>query len=275
MFLRSQAATVDAWQDSDTSPGAVRQWVERKALVTVHEHGRYSTGLEDLPYRSVPEAAVGRLAVYLRVLTSMIEQGVTTISSEVLAGAAGVNSATLRKDLSYVGSYGTRGVGYDTARLVEHIERLLGLTRHHSIAVVGIGNLGHALANYPGFPDRGFPVTALFDLDEDLIGVPVGGLPVDHVDSIPAVCAEREVTIGVICTPVHAAQGVCDLLVAGGVRCILNFAPVVLQVPDEVEVRRVDLAVELQILSFHQVRRGSGNGVGPVVEPINPIAVSR
>ncbi|MGH3575147.1 MAG: winged-helix domain-containing protein, partial [Pseudonocardiaceae bacterium] len=119
--------------------------------MTVHEHGRYSTGVEDLPYRSVPEAAVGRLAVYLRVLTSMIEQGVTTMSSEVLAGAAGVNSATLRKDLSYVGSYGTRGVGYDTARLVEHIERLLGLTRHHSIAVVGIGNLGHALANYPGF----------------------------------------------------------------------------------------------------------------------------
>jgi redox-sensing transcriptional repressor len=174
-----------------------------------------------------------------------------------------------------VGSYGTRGVGYDTARLVEHIERLLGLTRHHSIAVVGIGNLGHALANYPGFPDRGFPVTALFDVDEDLIGVAVGGLPVDHVDSIPAVCAEREVTIGVICTPVPAAQGVCELLVAGGVRCILNFAPVVLQVPDDVEVRRVDLAVELQILSFHQVRRSNGNGVGPVVEPINPIAVSR
>jgi redox-sensing transcriptional repressor len=275
LFLRSQAATVDAWQDSATSPGAGSPVVERKARVTVHEHGRYRTGLEDLPYRSVPEAAVGRLAVYLRVLTSMIEQGVTTMSSEVLAGAAGVNSATLRKDLSYVGSYGTRGVGYDTARLVEHIERLLGLTWHHSIAVVGIGNLGHALANYPGFPDRGFPVTALFDLDEDLIGVPVGGLPVDHVDSIPAVCAEREVTIGVICTPVAAAQGVCDLLVAGGVRCILNFAPVVLQVPDHVEVRRVDLAVELQILSFHQVRRCAGNGVGPVAEPVDPIAVSR
>ncbi|MDQ2883606.1 MAG: redox-sensing transcriptional repressor Rex [Actinomycetota bacterium] len=240
--------------------------------MTVHEHGRYSTGIQDLPYRAVPDAAVARLAVYLRVLTSMIEQGVTTLSSEILAGAAGVNSATLRKDLSHVGSYGTRGVGYDTARLVENIERLLGLTRHHSIAVVGIGNLGHALANYPGFPDRGFPVTALFDLDEDLIGVPLGGLSVDHVDSIPAVCAEREVTIGVICTPVPAAQVVCDLLVAGGVRCILNFAPVVLQVSDDVEVRRVDLAAELQILSFHQVRRCGNNRVGQVVDPI---AVSR
>ena len=241
--------------------------------MAVHQHGRYSTPVDDLPSRAVPEATVGRLAVYLRVLTSMIEQGVTTMSSEELAGAAGVNSATLRKDLSYVGSYGTRGVGYDTAKLVEHIEQLLGLTRHHSVAVVGIGNLGHALANYGGFPDRGFPVTALFDLDEDLVGVPVRGLPVDHVDTIPAVCVEREVTIGVICTPAAAAQWVCDLLVAGGVRCILNFAPVVLQVPADVEVRRVDLAVELQILSFHQARR-SGSG-GPAAAPSNPVAVGR
>jgi redox-sensing transcriptional repressor len=243
--------------------------------VTVHEHGRYSTPVHDLPYRAVPEAAVGRLAVYLRVLTSMIEQGVTTMSSEELAGAAGVNSATLRKDLSYVGAYGTRGVGYDTARLVEHIERLLGLTCHHSVAVVGIGNLGHALASYAGFPDRGFPVTALFELDENLIGIPVGGLPIDQVDNIPAVCVERQVTIGVICTPPAAAQWVCDLLVDGGVRCILNFAPVVLQVPDDVEVRRVDLAVELQILSFHQARRCGGNGVAAVAEPVDPIAVGR
>jgi redox-sensing transcriptional repressor len=237
--------------------------------VTVQENGRYRTPVDDLPYRSVPEAAVGRLAIYLRVLTSMIEQGVTTMSSEELAGAAGVNSATLRKDLSYVGSYGTRGVGYDTARLVEHIERLLGLTRHHSVAVVGIGNLGHALANYAGF--QGFPITALFDLDEDLIGIPVGGLPVDHVDSIPAVCIERQVTIGAICTPPAAAQAVCDLLVAGGVRCILNFAPVVLQVPGDTELRRVDLAVELQILSFYQARRCTGNGVA-TAEPVGPIA---
>ncbi|MGH3755782.1 MAG: redox-sensing transcriptional repressor Rex [Pseudonocardiaceae bacterium] len=229
----------------------------------MHEHGRYGTPVADLSSRAVPEAAVARLAVYLRVLTLMIEQGVTTMSSEELAGAAGVNSATLRKDLSYVGSYGIRGVGYDTARLVEHIERLLGLTRHHSVAVVGIGNLGHALASYPGLPDRGFPVTALFDIDDDLIGIPVGGLPVDHVDSIPAVCAERAVTIGVICTPPPAAQPVCDLLVVGGVRCILNFAPVVLRVPGDVEVSRVDLAMELQILSFHAARRFGGDEAQP------------
>ncbi|HEX2298858.1 MAG TPA: redox-sensing transcriptional repressor Rex, partial [Pseudonocardiaceae bacterium] len=226
--------------------------------------------------RSVPEAAVARLAVYLQVLTSLRGQGVRTISSEGLARTAGVNSAKLRKDLSYVGSYGTRGVGYDTARLIEHLERVLGLTRRHRAAVVGIGNLGHALANYAGFPGRGFPVAALFDVDEDLIGISVGGRLVDHIDRIPEVCAEREVTIAVICTPAGAAQEVCDLLVAGGVRCILNFAPVVLQVPDDVEVRTVDLAVELQILSFHEARRRGDSDVangakGDVVKGVDVV----
>ncbi|XVS64088.1 redox-sensing transcriptional repressor Rex [Actinosynnema sp. CA-299493] len=217
--------------------------------------------------RAIPEAAVARLAVYLRVLSGMVEQGVTTISSEELAGAAGVNSAKLRKDLSYVGSYGTRGVGYDVEVLVSHIERILGLTRKHSVAVVGIGNLGHALANYGGFPSRGFPVAALFDIDPDLTGVPVGGIPVNHIDDITSVCAEREVSIGVIATPPQAAQAVCDRLVSAGVQCILNFAPVVLQVPDYVEVRKVDLAVEMQILSFHVARRAD-EAAGDVVNGI-------
>ncbi|MFI0469898.1 redox-sensing transcriptional repressor Rex [Saccharopolyspora sp. 5N102] len=205
--------------------------------------------------RAIPEAAVARLAVYLRALSALAEQNVGTVSSDELAVAAGVNSAKLRKDLSYIGSYGTRGVGYEVAVLIGQIERTLGLTRKHSVAVVGIGNLGHALANYGGFPGRGFPVSALFDLDPDLVGVPVGGIPVSHIDEIVKVCADREVTIGVIATPVQGAQEVCDRLVAGGVTCILNFAPVVLQVPEDVEVRKVDLAVEMQILSFHVARR--------------------
>ncbi|MDI2031199.1 redox-sensing transcriptional repressor Rex [Saccharopolyspora sp. TS4A08] len=205
--------------------------------------------------RSIPEAAVARLAVYLRALSSLAEQDITTVSSEELATAAGVNSAKLRKDLSYIGSYGTRGVGYEVEVLIGQIERTLGLTRKHSVAVVGIGNLGHALANYGGFPGRGFPVSALFDLDDDLVGVPVGGIPVSHIDDIVDVCSQREVTIGVIATPTQGAQEVCDRLVAGGVTCILNFAPVVLQVPEHVEVRKVDLAVEMQILSFHVARR--------------------
>lgn len=220
--------------------------------------------------RSIPEAAVARLAVYLRTLSALAEQGTTTVSSEELATAAGVNSAKLRKDLSYIGSYGTRGVGYEVEVLVGQIERTLGLTRKHSVAVAGIGNLGHALANYGGFPSRGFPVSALFDLDDDLVGVPVGGIPVSHIDDIVEVCSAREVTIGVIATPTQGAQEVCDRLVAGGVTCILNFAPVVLQVPEHVEVRKVDLAVEMQILSFHVARRqqeaaaaGEADGAGP------------
>ncbi|MBK1784196.1 redox-sensing transcriptional repressor Rex [Prauserella cavernicola] len=217
--------------------------------------------------KSIPEAAVARLAVYLRILSAMAEQGATTVSSEELSAAAGVNSAKLRKDLSYIGSYGTRGVGYEVAVLVGQIERTLGLTRQHKVAVAGIGNLGHALANYGGFPGRGFPVEALFDIDPDLVGVPVGGIPVSHLDDIPQVCAERQISIGVLATPPAAAQTVCDRLVAGGVQCILNFAPVVLQVPEHVEVRKVDLAVELQILSFHVARRADNELNGKVVDP--------
>ena len=212
--------------------------------------------------RAIPEAAVARLAVYLRVLSAMQEQGASAVSSDELSAAAGVNAAKLRKDLSYIGSYGTRGVGYEVEVLIDQIERILGLTRRHSVAVVGIGNLGHALANYGGFPGRGFPVTALFDVDTDLIGIPVGGLRVSHIDDIVRVCTEREVSIGVIATPPAAAQAVCDRLVEGGVECILNFAPVVLQVPDDVEVRKVDLAVEMQILSFHVARRADEVALG-------------
>jgi redox-sensing transcriptional repressor len=210
--------------------------------------------------RVIPEATVARLAVYLRVLGDLTATGGETVSSEDLAAAAGVNSAKLRKDLSYIGSNGTRGVGYEVARLVHQIEHTLGLTRRNAVALVGVGNLGHALAGYPGFATRGFPLCALFDVDPDLVGIHIAGILVEHVDRIPEVCVQRGVTIGVIATPAAVAQPVCDTLVAAGVRSILNFAPVVLQVPDEVEVRKVDLAVELQILSFHVARRHGEGG---------------
>jgi redox-sensing transcriptional repressor len=235
-----------------------------------------TNGQGALSPRAIPEAAVARLAVYLRVLSGMKEQGITTVSSEELSVAAGVNSAKLRKDLSYIGTYGTRGVGYEVVVLIDQIERVLGLTREQSVAVVGIGNLGHALANYGGFPGRGFPVTALFDVDADLMGVPVGGIPVHHIDDIRQVCVAKEITIGVIATPPAAAQVVCDRLVSAGVECILNFAPVVLQVPETVEVRKVDLAVELQILSFHQARRADHAPTGEVApQPRSDGRVSR
>jgi redox-sensing transcriptional repressor len=205
--------------------------------------------------RTIPEATVARLALYLRVLTALTEQGTVTVSSDELSAAAGVNSAKLRKDLSYLGSFGTRGVGYEVALLVDRIAWALGLTGPRAVALVGVGNLGHALAGYGGFASRGFRIAALFDADPARVGEPIAGLRVRHIDDLADVVRAEGVTIAVIATPGHAAQEVCDRLVAAGVTSILNFAPVVLAVPPDVDVRKVDLAVELQILSFHEQRK--------------------
>ncbi len=200
---------------------------------------------------------MARLPEYLRALHHCAETGYETVSSEGLAAAAGVNSAKLRKDLSHLGSYGTRGVGYDVALLIDQIEYVLGLTQRRAVALVGVGNLGHALAGYDGFASRGFHVVALFDADPATVGEVIHGLTVRHIDDLPAVAAETAIAIGVIATPASAAQGVADQLVAAGVTSILNFAPCVLSVPDNVDVRKVDLAIELQILSFHEHRKAS------------------
>jgi len=193
--------------------------------------------------------------VYLRVLTALAEEGTPMVSSQELADAAGVNPSKLRKDLSHLGSYGTRGVGYDVDYLVYQISRELGLTQDWPVVIVGVGNLGHALANYGGFASRGFGVAALFDADSALVGQSVHGVTVRPMDEIEAVIAGLGTTIGVIAAPAAAAQDVCDRLVASGVHSILNFAPVVLAVPPEVDVRRVDLSIELQILAFHEQRK--------------------
>jgi redox-sensing transcriptional repressor len=205
--------------------------------------------------RSIPDATVARLAVYLRVLSALSDQGTVTVSSEELANAAGVNSAKLRKDLSYLGSYGVRGVGYDVALLVERIARGLGLTRGRAVALIGIGNLGHALADYNGFASRGFRIAALLDADLARVGERIAGLIVRHIDELDEIVRTEGVSIGVIATPAQAAQEVAERLVTAGVTSILNFAPAVLVVPEYVDVRKVDLAVELQILSFHEQRK--------------------
>ncbi|GAB2747988.1 redox-sensing transcriptional repressor Rex [Kitasatospora kifunensis] len=205
--------------------------------------------------RGIPEATVARLPLYLRALTALSERSVPTVSSEELAAAAGVNSAKLRKDFSYLGSYGTRGVGYDVEYLVYQISRELGLTQDWPVVIVGIGNLGHALANYGGFASRGFRVAALLDADPTVVGSSAAGLPVRHMDELESIVESQQVSIGVITTPPGAAQQVCDRLVEAGVTSILNFAPTVLTVPDGVDVRKVDLSIELQILAFHEQRK--------------------
>lgn len=205
--------------------------------------------------RGIPEATVARLPVYLRALSALAERGIGTVSSEELANAAGVGSAKLRKDLSYLGSYGTRGVGYEVDYLVYQISRELGLTQDWAVVIVGIGNLGHALAKYGGFASRGFRIAALFDGDPAQVGKRIGELAVRPMSDLPAIVREEGVSIGVIATPAVAAQGVCDQLVTAGVTSILNFAPVVLAVPAGVDVRKVDLSIELQILAFHEQRK--------------------
>ncbi len=229
--------------------------------------------------RGIPEATVARLPIYHRVLTSLNEQGVPTVSSEELATLSGVSSAKLRKDLSHLGSYGTRGVGYDVEFLVYQIARELGLTQDWPVIIVGVGNLGRALANYGGFASRGFRIVGLLDTAPDLIGHDVSlapGIPVRHLDDLERVVFEEQPAIAVVATPADAAQSVCDRVVAVGMTSILNFAPVVLSVPDRVEVRKVDLATELQILAFHEQRRARDKEV--VVtdsERSVPVGVSR
>jgi redox-sensing transcriptional repressor len=205
--------------------------------------------------RGIPEATVARLPVYLRALIGLGDRGIDTCSSEELAGAAGVNSAKLRKDLSHLGSYGTRGVGYDVEYLRYQIAREIGVTQDWPVVIVGIGNLGHALAAYSGFSSRGFRIVALLDADPQRRGEDVGGLEIRDFDEVEALVAEHAVSIGVIATPAHAAQAVCDRLVSAGVTSILNFAPTVLSVPAGVDVRKVDLSIELQILAYHEQRK--------------------
>jgi redox-sensing transcriptional repressor len=207
--------------------------------------------------RRIPEATVARLPVYLRSLCELAEDRIATISSERLADLAGVNAAKVRKDLSYLGSYGTRGVGYDVQYLLFQVSRELGLTQDWPVLIVGVGNLGHALANYRGFGDRGFPIGALVDADPARVGEQIGPYRIRHIEDLPAIVAELGVASGVVATPASAAQEVVDRMVAAGVRSILNFAPVSVTVPATVSLRKVDLAIELQILSFYQQRTGA------------------
>jgi redox-sensing transcriptional repressor len=205
--------------------------------------------------RRIPEATVVRLPVYQRILAEQVRNNVATLSSEQLASLAGVNAAKVRKDLSLLGSFGTRGSGYDPAFLLAQIDRALGVDKDWPIAVVGIGNLGRALTNSQGFAARGFHVTALFDVDPAVIGDEIAGLRVRHMDEIVSLRSTERPAIGVITTPGWAAQEVANLLVQVGVTSLLNFAPRVLTVPAHVHLRYVDLSIELQVLGFYRARQ--------------------
>ena len=208
--------------------------------------------------KGIPDATVARLPVYLRALNQLAERQIDTISSGALAEATGVNSAQLRKDLSYLGSYGTRGVGYDVRYLRLQIGRVVGSAHDWPVIIVGLGNLGTALANYSGFYSHGFRVVGLIDTSPELVGKRIHGLAISDLTQLEEVVADTGAVIAVIATPAPAAQAVADRLVYLGVTSILNFAPTVLVVPDGVNVRKVDLGQELQILAYHEQRKTGG-----------------
>lgn len=205
-----------------------------------------------MPSHKIPEATVARLPVYLRALAETAKERTTTISSDVLAIRAGVNAAQVRKDLSHLGSYGVRGVGYDVAYLIAQVNRQLGLTEDRRVAIVGAGNLGRALLNYNGFAERGFHIVGAFDSDPAKIGQRVASTVIRSVGEMAAAVVDDAVAIAVITTPPAVAQDLTDVLVGAGVVSILNFAPTVLSVPEHVTLRQVDLGIELQILSFYE-----------------------
>lgn len=197
--------------------------------------------------RRIPEATLGRLSLYLRMVDQLGERAL--ISSEELAELSGVNPAMLRRDLSWVGTVGTRGVGYDLDTLRSRLGEVLGVTEPRTVVIIGVGNLGHALAGYQGLSRRGFTVVGLFDVDR--VGEVVSGIEVRPTEELVANADKYRSSIGVIATPAGAAQAALDVLVQVGIKGILSFAPTNLKAPDGVDVRRVDLASELQILAFH------------------------
>ncbi len=205
--------------------------------------------------RKVADSTVRRLSLYLRYLEEFEDQGIDTISSEALASRGGTTSAQVRKDLSFFGSFGKRGLGYAVPELAGRLREILGLERRYRVAMVGAGKIGSALVQYRGFRQRGFDIVAIYDVDPAKVGKQWNGLTVQHIDTLDAELARRPVDMAVLVTPAEVAQAVVERLVRGGVKAILNFAPVQLSVPDDVEVKTVNLALELETLSYALTNR--------------------
>ncbi len=201
----------------------------------------------------IPEATVSRLSVYSRYLSKLDKKGIVTISSGEVAKGVGVSAAQVRKDLAYFGEFGTRGVGYNVEDLKQHILKILGLDKEWPVIVIGAGNLGTALCLYKGFRERGFKVVSLFDVDIYKIGNKVDDIPIYSMGKLGEIVKKNDVRIGVIAAPSEYAQKIADLLVDNNIKTILNFAPVAINVPKGVQLRNVDLSVNLEILTFKMV----------------------
>lgn len=198
----------------------------------------------------IPRKSIYRLSIYLRCLQRLKSNAIRTVSSDALAKAAGVKPTQLRKDLTYFGQFGTRGLGYDVGQLEAMIVNLLGTKRLQPVILVGVGNLGTALLSYRGFEQEGFEIIAAFDVKPDSRAGKPGKQPLYTMEKLPQIIRERSVRMAILTVPATAAQEVTNLLVEHGIAAILNFSPIVLQVPDEVVVNNVNLAIELENLSY-------------------------
>jgi redox-sensing transcriptional repressor len=205
--------------------------------------------------RKVAESTVRRLSLYLRFLEEFEGQGMATVSSGALASRGGTTSAQVRKDLSFFGSFGKRGLGYPVPELAERLRQILGLKRRYQVALIGAGKIGSALVQYRGFRQRGFDIAAIFDSDPSKVGRQWNGLTIQDVGALEQELSRHPIDMAVLVTPADAAQTVTDRLVALGVKAILNFAPVQLAVPDDVVVKTVNLALELETLSYALANR--------------------
>lgn len=204
---------------------------------------------------SIPDIVVGRLPVYLRALTHLADEGEkTTTSSHELGQRLGISSAQIRKDLSHFGEFGKQGTGYHIDYLIGELRRILNLKQVWPVAIVGAGNLGHALANFQGFQDRGFRIAWLFDGNPHLVGEEIRGVTVQHTDEMEATLEREGTKIAILAIPATAAQDITDRLISCGVRSILNYAPINLKVPEGVQVRYSDPVVQLQRMTFYLER---------------------
>ncbi|MDN5331841.1 MAG: redox-sensing transcriptional repressor [Tepidanaerobacteraceae bacterium] len=199
----------------------------------------------------IPEATVGRLTSYSRFLKEADEKGISTVSSQQIAKATGVTPAQVRKDLAYFGEFGTRGVGYNPRELYNYIMKILGLDRRWPVIIVGAGRLGAALSMYRGFAERGFDIAGIFDVDPEKIGRKIGDIEIRPVEELAERVKEHSIKLGIVAVPAASAQEVVDIMVDAGIKGIINFAPVNVSVPEGVVLRRVDLASQLEYLTFH------------------------
>lgn len=202
----------------------------------------------------IPEATIIRLSGYSRYLKQIDENGVTIVSSGEIAKGVDGSPAQVRKDLAYFGEFGTRGVGYKVKDLNEQIMKILGLTHEWEVVIVGAGNLGSALTYYKGFKERGFNISALFDKDIEKIGLTIGGIPIFAVSAMEQYIRNNQIKIAIVAVPVMSAQNVVDILVDAGIQAILNFTPCVISVPEHIVFRKVDLAVNMELLTFNLVK---------------------